>query len=87
MAKDFKKRGVPLDGIGFQTHVSLKFDNPEKLASFAKNLERFAKLGLELHITELDVRLSDSSSGLARRRKPNSTAKSPRSACSNLPAS
>ena len=60
MARDFKKRGVPLDGIGFQTHVSLAFDNPEKLASFARNLERFAKLGLELHITELDIRLSDS---------------------------
>jgi endo-1,4-beta-xylanase len=61
MAKDFKKRGVPLDGIGFQTHVSLKFDNAQTLASYARNLERFAKLGLELHITELDVRLSDSS--------------------------
>jgi len=61
MARDFKKRGVPLDGVGFQTHVTLKFDEPAKLASFAKNLERFAKLGLELQITELDVRLNDSS--------------------------
>jgi len=59
MAVDFKKRSVPLDGIGFQAHVSLKFDDPAKLASFAKNLERFAKLGLELHITELDIRLTD----------------------------
>ncbi len=62
MAKDFKKRGVPLDGIGFQTHVTLKFDEPKKLASYAKNLERFAKLGLDLHITELDVRLTDANS-------------------------
>jgi endo-1,4-beta-xylanase len=61
MAEDFKKRGVPLDGVGFQAHISLKFDDPAKLASFALNLERFAKLGLELHITELDIRLSDSS--------------------------
>ena len=61
MAKDFKKRGVPLDGIGFQTHISLKFDDPAKLASYAKNLERFATLGLELDITELDIRLGDSS--------------------------
>lgn len=61
MAKDFKKRGVPLDGIGFQTHISLKFDDPAKLASYARNLERFAKLGLELHMTELDIRLSDDS--------------------------
>ena len=61
MAKDFKARGVPLDGVGFQAHVSLNFDDPVKIASFAKNLERFAKLGLELHITELDVRLNDAS--------------------------
>src|ERR1700722_10922391 len=54
MAKDFKKRGVPLDGIGLQAHVSLKFDDPAKLVSFAKNMERFAKLGLEIHLTEID---------------------------------
>lgn len=60
MAKDFKKRGVPLDGVGFQMHISLKFDDPAKLASVAKNLERFAKLGVELQITELDIRLNDS---------------------------
>ena len=33
MAKDFKKRGVPLDGVGFQTHINLKFDDPAKLES------------------------------------------------------
>jgi endo-1,4-beta-xylanase len=60
MAKDFKKRGVPLDGIGFQTHITLKFDDPEKLKSYARNLQRFADLGLELQITELDIRLNDS---------------------------
>src|ERR1700733_3812360 len=34
MAKDFKKRGVPLDGVGFQTHITLKFDDPAKLKSY-----------------------------------------------------
>lgn len=60
MAEDFKKRGVPLDGIGFQAHVTLKFGDSATLASFAKNMDRFAKLGLEIHLTEIDVRLTDS---------------------------
>jgi endo-1,4-beta-xylanase len=36
-------------------HISA--DHPPDLESFAKNLRRFAELGLELHITEMDVRL------------------------------
>jgi len=61
MAQDFKQHGVPLDGIGFQAHVDLASDTPERLSSFAQNLQRFASLGLELHITELDIRLRDGS--------------------------
>jgi endo-1,4-beta-xylanase len=61
MAADFKKRGVPLDGIGIQAHLMLNFDDPAKLDSFPKNMARFAKLGLELHITELDIRMADAS--------------------------
>ena len=61
MAKDFRKRGVPLDGIGFQVHATLWFDSQVQLASFVTNLDRFAKLGLELHITELDIRLDGDS--------------------------
>jgi endo-1,4-beta-xylanase len=61
MAQDFKSRGVPLDGIGFQFHVDLNFDNPATLSSVASNFQRFAALGLEIHITELDIRLSNSS--------------------------
>lgn len=60
MAADFKKRRVPLDGIGFQLHLDLAFDNPETLASFGKNLKRFAALGVEIHFTEIDVRIKDS---------------------------
>lgn len=63
MARDFKMRGVPLDGIGFQMHISLSFDNDVLLRDVARNLKRFSDLGLEIHITELDIRLtSDTSS-------------------------
>jgi len=61
MAADFKQRGVPLAGVGFQCHFGLDFDDPAKIRSFEQNLDRLAKLGLELHITELDIRLHDSS--------------------------
>ncbi len=61
MAQDFKNRGVPLDGVGFQLHIDLSFEDPTTLASFTSNLQRFAALGLNLHIPELDIRLSDSS--------------------------
>jgi endo-1,4-beta-xylanase len=59
MARDFRSRGVPLDGIGFQVHINLNFDDPKTLSSFAANLKRFSDLGLEIHITELDVALDD----------------------------
>jgi endo-1,4-beta-xylanase len=61
MARDFRARAVPLDGIGFQTHINLKSDDPKTLASFASNLERFSHLGMEIRITELDIALDDNS--------------------------
>jgi endo-1,4-beta-xylanase len=61
MAKDFRERGVPLDGIGFQAHLILPMNKPEVLDSIEKNFARFAKLGLEIEITELDIRLPDGS--------------------------
>jgi endo-1,4-beta-xylanase len=57
MAADFVQKNVPLDGIGLQMHVDLRFDDRATLDSLAENLERFAKLGLEVHITELDIAL------------------------------
>ena len=54
MVKAMKKKGVPIHGIGFQMHVPLTYIN---LDSFAKNLQRFADLGLKIYITEMDVRL------------------------------
>jgi len=62
MAQDFKNRGVPLNGIGFQMNFDLSFDTPGTLQSLTANLQRFAALGLDVHITEMDIRLSDSNS-------------------------
>lgn len=66
MFNDFKSRGVPIDGIGFEMHVKLQFDDPTVLSSFTANLQRFAAAGAEIHITEMDVALtSDDSTSLA----------------------
>lgn len=62
MAQDFKTRGVPLDGIGLQMHIGLK---PGSLSSMEANLKRITDLGLQVQITELDVKLPIDASGVA----------------------
>jgi endo-1,4-beta-xylanase len=59
MLADFKNRGVPVDGIGFQAHFQINADGsgmPSR-ASFTSTLQRFAALGLKIHLTELDIRI------------------------------
>jgi len=58
MVKDFKARGVPIDGVGLQMHIGLK--HPE-MAGMQANLKRLTDLGLQVQITELDVKLADNS--------------------------
>ncbi len=57
LAKDLKSRGIPIDGVGLQMHLS--FANPIKPADLAANLQRLADLGLEVQITEMDVATPD----------------------------
>ena len=58
--KGFKQRGVPIDGIGLQMHIpSLEFDGSGTTA----NIARLTNLGLQVHITELDVSLPLDSNG------------------------
>jgi len=64
--KDLKARRVPVDGIGFQMHIELDGLN---LDSFSKNLHRFAALGLEIYITELDIRLKEPAEAAELRRQ------------------
>jgi endo-1,4-beta-xylanase len=62
MAQDFKSRGVPLNGIGMQMHFTT---SPGSLAGIESNIRRITALGLQVHITELDIRLPVDSSGNA----------------------
>jgi endo-1,4-beta-xylanase len=62
MAQDFVSRGVPLGGIGLQMHFTT---NPGSLANIEANIRRLTALGLEVQITEFDVRLPVDASGNA----------------------
>jgi endo-1,4-beta-xylanase len=52
MAADFKARGVPLDGVGLQYHLT---ENHPTQAQMEDAIGRLGELGLEVHISELDV--------------------------------
>ena len=54
MVKSLKEKGVPIHGVGFQMHLMINQFNQESLV---KNLQRFAELGLNVYITEMDVML------------------------------
>ncbi|KAF9259234.1 glycoside hydrolase [Marasmius fiardii PR-910] len=53
VVKSLKKDGIPLDGIGFQCHLTLGQVPPD----LQENLQRFADLDLDVAITELDINL------------------------------
>ena len=62
MVKDFRSRGVPVDGVGLQMHVpALNLDT----AAVVANITRLTALGVQVHITELDVSLPLDVSGTA----------------------
>ncbi|WFE65387.1 endo-1,4-beta-xylanase [Micromonospora sp. WMMD714] len=50
MVRDFKSRGVPIDCVGFQSHLGTTIPG-----DYQANLKRFADLGVDVQITELDV--------------------------------
>ncbi len=52
MVSDFKNRGVPIDCVGFQSHFNAQSPVP---SDYRANLQRFANLGLDVQITELDI--------------------------------
>src|SRR5262249_47944705 len=64
MARDFRKRGVPIDGIGFQCHFTLDSVSTPWLE---RTMRAFTDLGLEVQITGLDVRLPVDGAGKAAR--------------------
>ena len=54
LVKKLKADGVPIDGVGFQSHLDTTVGFP---AQMTQNLQRFADLGVDVAVTELDVRV------------------------------
>lgn len=53
MVRELRRRGAPVGGVGFESHLSLDGVSP----SFRANMHRFAALGVEVAVTEADVRV------------------------------
>jgi len=55
MLKDFVARGVPIHGVGIQMHI--QNSTYPSSSGLAQNMAAIAALGLQVHITEMDVRI------------------------------
>jgi endo-1,4-beta-xylanase len=53
MVQDFKSRGVPIDCVGLQSHFTGGSNYP---SNYRTTISSFAALGVDVHITELDIR-------------------------------
>jgi len=61
MVRDFRNKGVRIDGVGMQTHVSL---TGPSLREWETSLETFAAEGVKVMVTEMDVSVLPSAWGL-----------------------
>ena len=60
LVRDLKAKGLRIDGVGMQSHVSLKDPN---LCEYEKSLAAFAAEGVKVCVTELDVSVLPSAWG------------------------
>jgi endo-1,4-beta-xylanase len=54
LVKSLKSQGAPIDGVGFESHLATQYGFPTNMQ---QNMQRFADLGVDVAITELDVRM------------------------------
>jgi endo-1,4-beta-xylanase len=62
MVREFQRQGVPIHGVGLQMHIANL--HPD-VASISANIGRFVALGMQVHITEMDVALPVDAQGKA----------------------
>ncbi|KAG7089385.1 hypothetical protein E1B28_011075 [Marasmius oreades] len=54
LVKNLKARGIPIDGIGVQAHLIVG----QVPSTLQANLQQFTSLGVEVALTELDIRMT-----------------------------
>jgi endo-1,4-beta-xylanase len=54
LVRQLRADGVPVDCVGFQGHLAIQYGFPSQVR---ENMERFAALGVQVRVTELDVRI------------------------------
>lgn len=54
LVRTLKSQGVPIDGVGLQSH----FIVGQVPTTLVQNMQEFAALGVEVAITELDIRMT-----------------------------
>lgn len=55
LVKDLKDRNCGIDGVGFQSHVDINYDDAN-YESIRENIKRYEEIGVKVHFTEVDVR-------------------------------
>lgn len=55
MLDDFQARGIPIDGVGLQMHISYTFP---AMSEIMKTIDGIVARGLRVHLSELDVRIN-----------------------------
>lgn len=54
MTKGMLARGIPIDGVGLQMHLKSGY-SADMVEGIRENMKRLGALGLEVHVTELDI--------------------------------
>ena len=61
MVKGMQEKNIKIDGIGMQSHHRTTDTDAASRETVDKTIKKFAALGLQVHITELDVKTVDDS--------------------------
>ncbi|WP_203863764.1 endo-1,4-beta-xylanase, partial [Planobispora rosea] len=54
LVRTLKSQGVPIDCVGLQSHLAIQYGFPGQVQ---ENIQRFADLGVNVRITEIDIRM------------------------------